>query len=151
MKRLVAGAVLAATLLVGGCASEDDYPLPIATELQSRVLAVTEAAAASDLGAALDRLSELEIDVRDALARGLITQERHDSIMAAIELVRRDLEAAIKAAEEAQREREAQEQEQEQEQEQNAGNGNNGNNGRGNGNGNEGKGEGEGKGNGEGD
>ena len=43
---------------------------------------------------------ELEAAATTALARGEITQERFDAIMAALALVRADIEAAVVAAEE---------------------------------------------------
>ncbi len=99
MRPLAVVASLAIGLILSGCATEVDsgYPVSSANEFQAKVLAVTEAAADNDPEAAMTRLKELVARVGDALARGEISQARHDSIMAAIALVRSDLGIAIEA------------------------------------------------------
>jgi hypothetical protein len=106
MMRRLAPVVIAAALVLGGCAADDDYPAATSQALQAHVLEVTESAASGDPAAALTRLDELVVLVKDALARETITAERHDSILAAVELVRIDLEAAIAAIEKEQQENE---------------------------------------------
>jgi hypothetical protein len=91
--------VLAAALLLTGCAGDGArYPAATAGALQDQVLAVTQAAADGDLDAAVTRLEELIASTKDARARGNVTADREDSILAAIELVRGDLEALVKKA-----------------------------------------------------
>jgi hypothetical protein len=101
MKRVLV--VLAASaLLVSGCASGGaQYPAATAAALQEQVLEVTKAAADGELETALTRLDELTAYTKNAKVRGTVTDERHDSILSAIELVRADLEALVekKAAE----------------------------------------------------
>jgi hypothetical protein len=97
---------IAAALVLSGCAADDDYPAATAQTLQAHVLEVTQSAASGDPAAALKRLDELVVVVKDALARETITAERHDSILSAIDLVRVDLEAAIAAIEQEQQENE---------------------------------------------
>lgn len=102
---LLAAGLLAAPL--AGCASEPPPELgtEAAKELQSRVLAVTEAAAAADTPAALQMLDELVTRLDGAAARGEVSFQRHQSIGAAVAAVRTELndrqaaaDAAAKAA-----------------------------------------------------
>lgn len=88
---------LAATLGLTGCATESDYTLATAERLQERVLGATTAAASADYATVLSALDALEVDLGDALARGQVTQARHDAIAAAIAHVRKDVEATIAA------------------------------------------------------
>lgn len=104
-RRAVIGAVIAATLLLGGCASAPTYDPDTAEQLQQQVLDVTTASAEGAYDVARTGLLELEADARDAHARGLITAERLDSILAAIVLVTASLDAEIAAAEQAEAER----------------------------------------------
>ena len=89
--------LVAVGLLLAGCASspETQYPAETAASLQAGVLAVSEASAAADPSAALIRLDELQASLLDERARGTVDQARFDSVSAAIELVRTDLERAI--------------------------------------------------------
>ena len=94
MKR--AAMILAGILLLAGCASPGDgYSDETAQSLQQRVLAVTEAAVAADYPAARLRIDELRAAADDALARGELTEERHQSISSALDLVQADIDAAI--------------------------------------------------------
>lgn len=88
--------VLALTLLMSGCAS--GYDTATANALQARVLAISESAAA-DPAATLTRLDELGAVIDDAESHGDITAGRRDDIVAAMELVRGDLVAAVETAE----------------------------------------------------
>lgn len=83
---------------LSGCAS--DYGTSIANDLRSHVLSVTTAAAEGDAAGALVLLDEFAARLADALARGEITEARHASVLAALELVRADLEALLAPAEE---------------------------------------------------
>jgi membrane protein involved in colicin uptake len=94
----LAAAVTAVALLLSGCAAQDQpspYATATAADLQQTVLTVTEAAGDGDFPAARTRLEELEVATKVAHARGELSEARHDSILAAIALVRSDLEALI--------------------------------------------------------
>jgi pyruvate/2-oxoglutarate dehydrogenase complex dihydrolipoamide acyltransferase (E2) component len=101
------GCLLTAGLLAGalaGCAaSAPDLHRDAATQLQSQVLAVTEAAAADDSAGALKLLDELVGKLDEAAARGEVSFKRHQSIRTSIEAVRADLTAKQAAAAEAAR------------------------------------------------
>jgi hypothetical protein len=111
MPRSAAAGVLAAALVLSGCAAQNapnPYATATAADLQQSVLHVTEAAGDGDLAAALTRLHELEVAAKVAHARGEMSEARKDSILSAVALVRADLEAMIaeakrKAEEEAKR------------------------------------------------
>jgi L-fucose mutarotase/ribose pyranase (RbsD/FucU family) len=90
----VLAVVLAVGLALTGCAQSGSDADFAAEELQRQVLDVTTASAEQNYSEALVRLAELEASVKDDLARGEISQARYESVMAAIELVRADLEAA---------------------------------------------------------
>lgn len=89
----------ATAAVLSGCAAGSSYDDSTADDLQARVLAVTEAVGASDYAAANARLTELSAAADDALAKGEVSAERHDSILAAAALVQTDVDAAIAAAE----------------------------------------------------
>lgn len=107
--RAVALAV-AAGLVISGCAGGTSYDGDTARDLQQQTLAVTTAAADGDWNAAAMRLMALEADARDAHARGLVSTERLESIVAAIALVAASVEAERVAAEQAEREQAEREQ-----------------------------------------
>jgi hypothetical protein len=106
-RRILAGWLLGAVLVTGalaGCAAAPELDRTAARQLQSQVLAVTEAAAANDPAAALTRLDELVVKLDEAAARGDVSFVRHQSIRKSIDAVRVDLtarqaEAARAAAE----------------------------------------------------
>ena len=94
------GAVIAlsSALLMTGCAAQNEpnpYATATAAELQQTVLHVTDAAGDGDFAAARTRLDELEVAAKVAHARGELTEARQNSILAAIALVRADLERLI--------------------------------------------------------
>src|SRR5829696_7790251 len=94
----VAAAAAAAALLLSGCASQQQpspYATAAAADLQQTVLHVTRAAGDGEFAAARTRLDELEVGTKVAHARGELTEARKDSILAAVALVRADLEALI--------------------------------------------------------
>ena len=95
----LAGPLLTALLVAGslaGCAG----PAPeldgaAATQLQSQVLAVTEAAAAEDSPGALKLLDDLMTKLDAAAADGKVSFKRHQSIKASVDAVRTDLNAKV--------------------------------------------------------
>lgn len=96
--RSILPVALAVALVLGGCAAQEPgYDVDAAEHLQSEVLEVSELSAAADYPAALLALTELEVSLKDARARGELTEERYESILAAAAMVRTDLEAAIAA------------------------------------------------------
>lgn len=98
LARMVPAAAVIFGLGLTGCApQQSEYSSDVAAALQSQVLAVSTASAGAEFAAAIGSLDELEVQLKDALARGEVTQERYDSIMAATALVRSDLQAAIDA------------------------------------------------------
>ncbi len=101
---------LLAGLLVAGALAGCGSPAPelgrdAARQLQSQVLAVSEAAAANDPAGSLKHLDELLTRLDAAAASGEVSFRRHQSIKASIDAVRAELaaqqaaEAARKAAE----------------------------------------------------
>lgn len=103
---LLAGLLAAGTL--AGCGSPAPELGPSAArQLQSHVLAVSEAAAANDPAASLQHLDELLTRLDALAANGEVSFRRHQSIKSSIDAVRADLaaqqaaETARKAAEKA--------------------------------------------------
>ena len=86
------GTVLLTTTLAG-CAPAPELDRDAARQLQSTVLAVTEAAAANDPAASLKRLDELVLQLDEAAARGEVSFKRHQSIRKSVDSVRADLTA----------------------------------------------------------
>ncbi|QYF91006.1 mucin-associated surface protein [Arthrobacter sp. PAMC25284] len=101
---ILTGFLLSAALtgVLAGCGGPaPELSNDAARELQSQVLAVTEAAAADDAGTALTLLDELATRLDGAAARGEVSFKRHQSIGASIDAVRVDLtarKAAVEAA-----------------------------------------------------
>jgi hypothetical protein len=90
--------LFAITIGLTGCAGQQsDYGSEIADRLQGEVLEVSTLSAQGDFAAALVALTELDVELKDARARGDLTDERYESVTAAAALVRADLEAAIAA------------------------------------------------------
>ena len=101
---LAAATTFVAVLLLTSCAPTYDQ----ATEqsLRRQVVAASQASAAGDWQGALHSLDAMASELETARADGKVDDERFESIVAAMELVRLDLEAAITAAEdEAERQR----------------------------------------------
>ena len=95
---LVGGALLVAAVLTG-CASEASPVQPTtATQLQSGVLAVTQAAAAGDYPGASAALDAVQADLLTAAATGQVTGTRATEIQTAIDTVTADLVAREAAA-----------------------------------------------------
>ncbi|MGX9901975.1 mucin-associated surface protein [Arthrobacter sp. SA17] len=93
----VTGALLVFSLAACGPA-EPELGFDASKRLQSRVLTVTDLAAANDPAGALVALAELEEQLEVAGANGEVSFKRHQSIMTAIEAVRTDLLTAQTAA-----------------------------------------------------
>jgi hypothetical protein len=91
--------LLAATLIIAiaGCVPPPDLEAKTGRELQSRVLAVTTAAATGDPATGLRTLDELVEHLTRAAANGDVSFKRHQSIMKAVEAVRASLRAAAAA------------------------------------------------------
>jgi hypothetical protein len=94
----LACAVLFAGALAG-CGAPPELRPDAARQLQSQVLAVTEAAAAEDPAGSLKLLDELATTLDQAAARGDVSFKRHQNIRASIAAVRTDLTAQQAAAE----------------------------------------------------
>ncbi|SDP21322.1 hypothetical protein SAMN04487914_105156 [Arthrobacter sp. ok909] len=102
--RRLAGVLLAGALAgsMAGCGSPaPDLGRDAATQLQSQVLAVSEAAAANDPAGSLKLLDELLTRLDAAAANGEVSFKRHQSIKSSIDAVRADLAAQQAAAERA--------------------------------------------------
>lgn len=97
----VIGGALILALALGGCATAPQYDAEVASALQTQVAEITTASADGDWEVALTHVQALEADARDAHARGEISLERLESILASIELVRQSLDAERAAEEEA--------------------------------------------------
>ncbi|MCU1505822.1 MAG: hypothetical protein JWP05_791 [Microbacteriaceae bacterium] len=109
--------LLAGALVLSGCSSQSTgYPAATAQALQSQVLAVSQSSAGGDFAGSLTILDELDVSVKDALARGTISKDRYTSISAAIALVRSDLESAVAAELQRQQQQQLQQQQQQQQQ-----------------------------------
>lgn len=100
--QLLTSWLLGAALLTGtlaGCAPAPELDRDAARQLQSTVLAVTEAAAANDPATSLKRLDELVLTLDEAAARGEVSFKRHQSIRKSVDSVRADLNARQAEAE----------------------------------------------------
>jgi hypothetical protein len=102
-----AGSLLGTAVLAAALAACSVQPAELerdaAQQFQSKVLAVTEAAAANDTAGSLKLLDELVVGLDDAAARGEVSFKRHQSIKTSIDDVRADLLAQQAAAAEAAR------------------------------------------------
>lgn len=99
---VLTGGILGTVLLtatLAGCAPAPELDRDAARQLQSTVLAVTEAAAANDPAASLTRLDELVLKLDEAAARGEVSFKRHQSIRKSVDSVRADLTARQAEAE----------------------------------------------------
>lgn len=93
----LAAAGIAAAAAAGCSPVPPDLDPAASRELQSRVLAVTSAAASGDPATGLRSLDELVDHVTRAAADGEVSFKRHQSIMKAVESVRADLRSAAAA------------------------------------------------------
>ncbi|WP_460463843.1 hypothetical protein [Arthrobacter pigmenti] len=92
------GSVLAGALSVGlltGCGTSSDYPVALATQLQTSVQLVTQLASDGEYQAALTALRNLREDLAAAQKDGTVDAERVAEIEAAIAVVAKDLKTKI--------------------------------------------------------
>ena len=92
-------AATTAVLLLAGCAGSSTPEDRALDDLQQRTLSVTQSSADGDYEKALAQLEELRAAVESDLADASIDQARHDEVIARIDAVRAQLEAARDAAE----------------------------------------------------
>lgn len=98
--RLTAVAVavaVAASVTLTACTSPT-YDVSTRGDLRQHVLTVAEASAAADWQAALTALDAMATKLAAAHEEGRVSEERFETIVLAMELVRQDLDAAIAAA-----------------------------------------------------
>ncbi|WP_258803143.1 hypothetical protein [Pseudarthrobacter sp. NS4] len=93
----VLGACLGVSLLAG-CSPAPDLDGAVAGQLQTRVAAAKQLAAAQDFPGALAELEQLNQDVSAAADQGKVSQQRKTRIEAAISTIRNDLETALAPA-----------------------------------------------------
>ena len=99
-RRVLAGcfALTAAAAMLSGCATNSNgLQREVATQLQARVLEVTQASSQNDPASALKALDGLEADLSAAQAKGKVSEERRRSITTVATAVRADLKDAIEA------------------------------------------------------
>lgn len=98
-KRLALALAVGLLLPLSGCTADPvDLQATTAENLQTEILAITEASAAGDFGNAQTLLTAMQANVRTAAASGQVSAERSASIQSAINLVRSDLTVEIDAA-----------------------------------------------------
>jgi hypothetical protein len=84
--------------MLSGCATNSNgLQREVATQLQARVLEVTQASSRNDPASALKALDGLEADLSAAQAKGKVSEERRRSITTVATAVRADLKDAIEA------------------------------------------------------
>lgn len=99
-RRVLAGcfALAAAAAMLSGCATNSNgLQREVATQLQARVLEVTQASSRNDPASALKALDGLEADLSAAQAKGKVSEERRRSITTVATAVRADLKDVIEA------------------------------------------------------
>lgn len=97
VRPITAALAVAATLTVSACAPPT-LDEPTRDGLRRHVVTVAEASAAADWPAAVASLDAMATELAAARDKGLISAERFEMIVLAMELVRQDLDAAIAAA-----------------------------------------------------
>lgn len=88
-------------LTLSSCAAKPEYDPATAAGLREHVVTVSSASAAGDWAGALAALDAMTAEVDEAQADGRIDDQRMDSILLAMELVRQDLRMAVDEAEDA--------------------------------------------------
>lgn len=88
-------------LTLSSCAAQPEYDPATAAGLREHVVTVSSASAAGDWAGALAALDAMTAEVDEAQADGRIDDQRMDSILLAMELVRQDLRMAVDEAEDA--------------------------------------------------
>lgn len=97
---------LLALLALSSCAAQPTYGPATAASLREHVVTVSSASAAGDWAGALAALDAMTAEVDEAQAEGRIDDQRTDSILDAMGLVRQELQMAIdEAADAAERQR----------------------------------------------
>ena len=98
-KRLTLVLAVGLLLPLSGCTADPvDLQAATAENLQTELLAITEASAAGDFSNAQSLLTAMQANLRTAAAAGQVSAERSASIQSAINLVRGDLTVEIDAA-----------------------------------------------------
>ena len=98
-KRLALALVVGLLLPLSGCTADPvDLQAATAENLQTEILAITEASAAGNFSNAQSLLTAMQSNLRTAAASGQVSAERSASIQSAINLVRDDLTVEIDAA-----------------------------------------------------
>lgn len=87
---------VAVTIALAGC-GQSSMPSDLSNRLSTSVVSLAELASSGEEGKALARLKSIEAAVKKALDAGDISQEKAESIQAAIDAVRADLEATVAA------------------------------------------------------
>ena len=89
--------VLSATVLSACAPANTGLQRDVATQLQARVLEVTQASSQNDAASALKALDGLESDLSAAQAKGRVSEDRRRSITTVATAVRADLNEALAA------------------------------------------------------
>ena len=89
--------VLSAVVLSACAPANNGLQRDVATQLQARVLEVTQASSQNDPASALKALDGLESDLSAAQARGRVSEDRRRSITTVATAVRADLNEALSA------------------------------------------------------
>ena len=89
--------VVSAVVLSACTASNNGLRRDVATQLQARVLEVTQASSQNDPASALKALDGLEADLAAAQSKGRVSEERRRSITTVATAVRADLNQAVAA------------------------------------------------------
>ena len=98
-QRLALTLALGLLLPLSGCTADPvDLQAATAENLQTEILAITEASAAGDFSNAQTLLTAMQANLRTAAASGQVSAERSASIQSAINLVQGDLTVEIDAA-----------------------------------------------------
>lgn len=92
----MAATAVAVAVALTGCGG--GYDEATEASLRQRVVEVSAASAAGDWQGALAKLDAMVAELSQARADGKVDDERYESIVAAMDLVRQDLDAAITAA-----------------------------------------------------
>lgn len=99
-RRLLLGcsALVLSAIVLSACApANNGLQRDVATQLQARVLEVTQASSQNDAASALKALDGLESDLSAAQAKGRVSQDRRRSITTVATAVRADLNEALAA------------------------------------------------------
>ncbi|MBX7443031.1 MULTISPECIES: hypothetical protein [unclassified Arthrobacter] len=98
--RLLLGcsALVLSAIVLSACApANNGLQRDVATQLQARVLEVTQASSQNDAASALKALDGLESDLSAAQAKGRVSEDRRRSITTVATAVRADLNEALAA------------------------------------------------------